>query len=655
MRALLARLRLDGGRRRRRLALVGVGLGALVLGAAASATLVRSGNEATPPCASADVGAAEVWNERVRTTRATAFHETGLAFADDVWRAAAGELDAYVEQWRAQRIDACEDTRVRGESSDLMLERRNACLDRSLLAVRSLLDALEAPGLRAVSDTLDAVDDLPDLDRCDDPTYLASELEPPPPELEEPVRRIRSLLADADARHSVGDFAGATQKLGEAKTLVEGVDYGPVEVEVEVLDAELQIRIEADSEGGAEKLRRAYFRGRELLHHDAAAEAALLLGYTVGYRQQRDDLGRIWVDLGETELRIRGGLGPAEQIRLLHLRSAIDVSVGKFDQSVELTRKALSIALESEPTVVPAAHLRLAAVLDERGDFEEARGHYAEGVRLRESLRGPSSPDLIAPLSNYSLNALDRGALDEAEALARRAKVIAVKAYGADHAEVAEVLLNLGVILSHGGDNAGAEEEWGRALEILLALPDPNQSTVALLYSNLGIAAVDRGDIERGLELQRKAMKRAAEHLGEDHPDHALYVFNAGTALFDLGRYDESLVELERACTLSSEIMGDTHWRTYSCQVAQGRSLRELDRVDDALPMLEAAVQGLEDVGAPPTVLADARRGLAVTLGLAGKDRTRQRELLEQAIEVFEAHGLDDRVKEARRHLAQLK
>ncbi len=77
-----------------------------------------------------------------------------------------------------------------------------------------------------------------------------------------------------------------------------------------------------------------------------------------------------------------------------------------------------------------------------------------------------------------------RGELGEAEPLYRRALEIKVGLLGRDHAEVALVLNNLGVLLREQGRTAEAESCFARCVPVLESTLGPDHPTAALARRN---------------------------------------------------------------------------------------------------------------------------------------------------------------------------
>ena len=148
---------------------------------------------------------------------------------------------------------------------------------------------------------------------------------------------------------------------------------------------------------------------------------------------------------------------------------------------------------------------------------------------------------------------------------------------------------------------AAAAVEFRKALEL-----DPDE---AQAHDNLGLALVETGKVEEGMEHYRKALElspgypEAHNNLGsalvrsrrlpeaveqfekalESNPDHPSAHVNLGAALAQMGRIDEAMPHLERAVDLLPE--------DAEAQTDLGLALAMKGQLDAAIPHLEKALQ----------------------------------------------------------------
>lgn len=147
---------------------------------------------------------------------------------------------------------------------------------------------------------------------------------------------------------------------------------------------------------------------------------------------------------------------------------------------------------------------------------------------------------------------------------------------------------------------AAAVVEWSKALEL-----EPDEAPA---HNNLGLALVETGKVEEGMEHYRRALelspgypeahnnlgsalvrgRRLPEAVGqfenalESNPDHARAHVNLGAALAQMGRIDEALPHLQRALELLPD---DAEAHTNL-----GLALAMKGQLDAAIPHLETAL-----------------------------------------------------------------
>ena len=226
---------LEPRRRPQRLALTLAAVVAVVvavvvaIGAAALWFLSPSvlGLQPVSVCAGARQRVAEIWDPQRRASlhgriRDGAHH----AYAAEAWPHLADAVTAYAADWATMHRSACLAHR-RGEQSDLMLDKRMACLERSLLALRDALEALsdhDDISAAAMARTQHAMAKLPALARCADLAALAAAVPPPEtPAIAAQVRQLRAQLIRAQTLANLGrtDLAleAASQTVADAKSV----------------------------------------------------------------------------------------------------------------------------------------------------------------------------------------------------------------------------------------------------------------------------------------------------------------------------------------------------------------------------------------------------------------------------------------------------
>ncbi len=230
MDALLAALDKDPAQTRRRVATVVAMVLVLGLGAVG---FVRGQAAKRRLCEGARDEVQKAWSAEARERVRAAFARTGLPYAEMASSTLTRLLDQYAVNWSNQYKDACEATRVRGETSEDVLDLRMACLGDRLKELAALASVMEHPDADAVQEAPRAARNLTPPSECGDVAALKAETpRPRDPELEKRVDRLQQRLAEMIAQYSVGKNVDAL-KIGEPLLVdARAVGWQPLVAEV---------------------------------------------------------------------------------------------------------------------------------------------------------------------------------------------------------------------------------------------------------------------------------------------------------------------------------------------------------------------------------------------------------------------------------------
>jgi tetratricopeptide (TPR) repeat protein len=587
--ALLDVLESEPRRRRRRLrgAAVVAGVG-LVAGSAWAG--IRSHHQGQALlCSGAEREMSGVWGDAQRRAIAAAFVATRLPYAAMAAAQATSALDRYASDWVAMHGDACEATRVRGEQSDAVMDRRMQCLDRRLAEARTLADVFAKGDAKVVGRAVQASQALSPISDCS-AVHARARLGSSRAAVGE--KAILEAIGRASALDAAGKFDDSTHA---AEGALEGARAAK-EASLEAQALELMGRV-ASQQGDGPRAERllfdAFVAAGESGDDAVAARAATLSGYSIGYLQNRADEANKWFRLASVAIERLGG-DDAMNVRRLYSMSAVAWSAGKFKDAADENREALRISEEK----LPGDKLELAYCLTglgnalmSQGETEEGRVYLERALAVDEQELGPDHPDVEMDLFNVGDVARSDGRYEDARGLYARALAIGERAdpkatmVAITHGALAGALMRLGRL-----DEARGHVESG--LAIAQAIDGFEKSRIADLLSVRGIVARlekryddAQRDFERAIEIDTAA-------LGKDNPD-------ASDAMTELAR-----VHLERG------------------------------QAKKAVPLLERALVLDKDLGA--SQLAEPRLALAQALWQTGGDRARAAELAKEARAFYE-------------------
>ena len=157
-----------------------------------------------------------------------AFLDIGKDYANVAFGAVAGMLDGYVGAWASSYQEACEATKVRGESAQVM-DLRMRCLDDRFDELRALSNVLATANGEVVENAVQSVMSLHAVDRCTNTKLLrASQTPPASSAVGAAIQVVRTDLAAAKALEESGKSARARAALFEVLADARDTGYRPL-------------------------------------------------------------------------------------------------------------------------------------------------------------------------------------------------------------------------------------------------------------------------------------------------------------------------------------------------------------------------------------------------------------------------------------------
>lgn len=595
----------EGPGARRRIALAAV----LALVVTVSVLVfVRSGRNAPaipPACREGEAQIAEVWDEEARRRIETAFSATGSAFAADSWQTVEGDLGRFVSSWREQLRDACDDTHVREEQSDEVLELRLLCLDRHVAELSALVDLFSQADEQVTEESVAAVQSLDGPEDCADIERLLAAPGPEKdPRKRAALRQARARLARALALSAAGKYRDALAEGQATAEAARSLSHPDLLAEALLLTGEMH-RWLGNHGPAADDLVETMWASEASRQDRVAAQAANQLVLLLGVDQRLFARAHYWVRLGQAKLDRALGDVRELQADLLDGEGVMLRVEGRYAESLDRHRRALVLRQEEltehgenhrAELKIAATSDHLAATVGSLGRHGEAREHLERALEIRRRALGPDHPVLAGTHNNLGIELKHLGLLEEALAHQKRAEEIFEEDLGPSHRFTVFALNNIANTLNELDRHPEAQEYLERALAAIRREGDEEDADPSLLSLTLVNQAGTFQHLGRDADavpLLRRALELDEAELGEDHP----YVA-------------EDLHEL-------------------------AVSLLTLDRVTEALPLLERALEILRKADDDPSKLAAVRFELARALERAGGDPERARSLARQARDFY--------------------
>lgn len=595
MEALLGELGRDRARRLRR---IGLAVGAVVVGVGIAVAARASAGSAPAPCSDSARVLAASWDPVAATRVRTALAASEVPGAPELAERVVAGMEEYGRTWSAMHTASCRATRVHGDQSADLLDRRAACLDGRRRRLGALVEQLARTSDRAVaSRALEAVGQLEPLEACADlESLLAAAPLPVDPAVRARAAALRTQLAEAATLRALGRYDDAAAAIAPLATAAGTLDYPALAAEVDYERATI-----------------ASYAGK-LDEAEAALHRVL-----VAAARARDDrlVAQAWSDLialiGYEQGRAADGLALREPARVALARAGSPPEL----EAEYLQNTGLALYSGGQPAEADQVLTRAAALRERLGDDVER----------------------AFVLTARALVATTDGRYGDAEALYRESLAIREQAYGANHPLVADSLDNLGVTIYHQGQLEAARELYDRALAVRRNALGGEHRDVGTSLNNLAGVLVDQGQLDRGREHYDRALAIWTAALGPDHPDLAIVLGNLGDLENRLGQHARAAERCERAYAIDRARYGeDARDLAYSltclgeARLGAGKARAAIEPLERAL-VLRGADHG------DAAELAQTRFALARALVAAGTARARALTLARAARAAYAALG----------------
>jgi serine/threonine protein kinase/tetratricopeptide (TPR) repeat protein len=535
MDALLAALRVDPEqvRRRRRNLVLGLACGGLALLALTQREPAQPAAPPPPPCTGAAAALGDALSPARRSTLADHFAAFEQAWARDMGERVLPQLDEWTTRWQQGWTDACEDTRVRGEQSEELLDRRMLCLDRERRRFVDLVDALSVadPALAKKADLV--LDELGALDSCADAEALlrVTPLPDDPPQVDA-ILRIEQDIDDATVHYLAGEYADALALLEPHRTSLAALDYAPLVAAFEHIDGRIGLELD-DAVEGERSLEHAFVTAL------AAGDDALAIEVARSLATALNDLDRAkealrWLDIATGLARRNDDASALANLALTRSQSL--ANLGEYAAAETAARDAFDgfVANESSSSKIGDALYLLGTADYRAGRLDAAITHVEQARQAWARSIGPNHPRNSSALSLLGIAARGLGRYDEAEQYLEQVLAIKLATYGPESRDVATAMMNLAVVLGDQGKTAAAIEQLERVVELRRTLPDASNGELGRALVNLAQMYRNADQLDAANLALREGESLLAA-LGDDHPDRITLLLLRADLELELG------------------------------------------------------------------------------------------------------------------------
>ena len=349
-------------------------------------------------------------------------------------------------------------------------------------------------------------------------------------------------------------------------------------------------------------------RGEKVLASDLLRKGAREIGW------QLEDRPAVQAELLHTMGRSYMGLGLFDEAETL-LTSALDLRrrlygtehpvasslqtlgdlktlQGDYARGEALLREALALHRRHRgeaSEAVARSLMRLARILDHKGELEESERHFREAIAVGRGLALDEA--LALALDHYSHLLIRLSRYDEAEALLREAIGIYRGLYGEMHPESALGLAQLAALHEARGDYQEAEALFREAEAVQRQLFEGAHPHLASTLNNLADLLRHRGRYDEASELFATALEMRREIHGEEHPQVAWTLYSLAGVFKDLEDRQTAERLHREALEMRRQLLGDEHPDTAASFDAVAQLLSDQGETEQAEELYRQALE----------------------------------------------------------------
>lgn len=472
-----------------------IGVAAATVAAALAGFLVAK-SQGPARCSGAEAELAAVWGPQARARVDAALGAAAPSLAAELRPRVRAALEVYATAWRASHRDACL-SHARGEQSDLLLDRRMACLARRSAALGEAVAVLSEADPGVAVEALRVVHELPAVRRCNEVAALAAEVAPPDdPAVAATVSTVRRELTRAETLARAGRYAQAIALADRAVAAAEGGGYPPLEAEALVTRGRLALDT-MPTPADLEALGRAMLLAVGSRMDELAAEAIALQVYARS--RFADALATALDDVPLAEALARRLPEPDAVLGLL----ANNVGTVHLSRGARVAaRTAFRAALERRQRALAPDDLELAYTLANLALVEDTPArrdqHLRRALGILAAGLGPAHPQTQDLRLTAARNTLDPAA---AQALLEPGCAAQARLTPEDQVGRARCLADLGHHVAEAGDAGRAATLWQAASELLRGQEAPGSEGLR----TAALAALGRGGADEALLARLRA------------------------------------------------------------------------------------------------------------------------------------------------------
>jgi len=275
--------------------------------------------------------------------------------------------------------------------------------------------------------------------------------------------------------------------------------------------------------------------------------------------------------------------GPSDSLRVITI----------VDRGVQEAR-----TLDQDPKVQADLYENLGSIYQKLGKFEQADSLLRNVVDQRKSLYGADSAEVAESLTELGLLRSDQAYLEEAERLVGQGLAMAKRHLPPKHPAIAKATLAFGKVLAERGSYAQAIDALNEVVRLQSA-PGVAPADLATSLSTLADAQYSAGHYDVCSSLYNRVLEMHRQIYGARHPLIANDLGSLAAVQRDLGYYSEAEGLDRQALDIAQSYYGDNHPKTAGRLTALAESFTYQKKYNEAVSALEQALAIQERVYGP--------------------------------------------------------
>lgn len=279
---------------------------------------------------------------------------------------------------------------------------------------------------------------------------------------------------------------------------------------------------------------------------------------------------------------------------MLNLFDGGDQDVGPSDslRVVTLVDRGLLEAktLNNDPKVQGELYQSLGDIYEKLGKFDQADSLLQTALQQRKSIFGADSAETAESLIELGLLRDAQGKYEEAERLVRQGLAIDKQKLSPQHPSVARATSALGKVLEDRGSYDTAIEVLQEAARLQSA-QQGSTTDLAQTLTELANTHFYSGHYAASESLNEQVLAMDRKLYGDRHPHVADDLINLGAIQYDLGHYPEAERLDRQALDITESFYGEHNPATASALTILGRTLVSEEKTDEAADILRQALE----------------------------------------------------------------